>query len=645
MNSAHLNYRSDIDGLRAFAVSSVVIFHAFPSLLPGGFVGVDIFFVISGFLISGMMFQSLKEGEFSFLDFYARRVNRIFPSLIFVLLVSLIFGWFVLFSDELQQLGNHVFRAAVFLSNFTLWKESGYFDNIAETKPLLHLWSLAIEEQFYIVWPVLIWSIWRLGKCRFPLIVALIISSFTWNVYQSQSDPSHDFYSPLTRFWELLSGALLAYVSRREFSYPKISKELLQRTDEFRGGLGIAMLVTAVLVTESLSFPGLWALLPVIGAVLIISDNSKGSVNRLVFSNSFGVWLGKISYPLYLWHWPIFSFARIVEGETPSVFVRTLCVTISILLAWATFSFYEKALRFDWKYRYKTIILVMGMLVTGVLGYLVYKVEESPSRGLAVKAPVIVNDGDIGHDSFHSFLWQHYFPCANQDVRENASVWRGVTWCFQSKTSTNIDLVLLGDSHAEHLLIGLAEALPNLNVAFYTKSAPPVLGTPEFDVIFKVLQTPQHRVRKVLIAANWDGKLKSGYAIEKLEVDLDKTVKMLRSNGSELYIMGDIPQFNFDPQRCKFHRPWTQITKCSATIQQYEQSMQSYVHTLQKIARMNAGTYYIDPSSWMCSATECSMALNGQLMYRDGNHLNITGSQYIASQILKQYPSLINMNN
>jgi len=174
----HADYRPDIDGLRAFAVLSVVVFHAFPSLLPGGFIGVDVFFVISGFLISDIMFNALQAGSFSFLDFYARRVKRIFPALILVLLLSFAFAWFVLFSDELKQLGKHMVRAVMFLSNFILWHESGYFDNAAETKPLLHLWSLGIEEQFYIVWPVVVWGcgVLRHGELRswWPLQLCLL---------------------------------------------------------------------------------------------------------------------------------------------------------------------------------------------------------------------------------------------------------------------------------------------------------------------------------------------------------------------------------------------------------------------------------------------------------------------------------------
>ncbi|HIE3585867.1 TPA: acyltransferase family protein, partial [Legionella anisa] len=168
----HFKYRADIDGLRAIAVLSVVVFHVFPKWMKGGFVGVDIFFVISGFLISTIIFEGLEKNSFSFVDFYKKRIKRIFPALVFVLLFCLILGWFALFPQEYKQLGKHVMGGAGFISNFMLWLETGYFDNAAETKPLLHLWSLGIEEQFYIIWPFLVWFVW---KKRFNLFFVIML--------------------------------------------------------------------------------------------------------------------------------------------------------------------------------------------------------------------------------------------------------------------------------------------------------------------------------------------------------------------------------------------------------------------------------------------------------------------------------------
>jgi len=215
----HPKYRPDIDGLRALAVLSVVLYHAhaFPKVLKGGFIGVDIFFVISGFLISTIIFSGLERGSFSFFDFFCRRIRRIFPALLLVLISCYAFGWFVLLADEYKQLGKHIAAGAGFVSNFVLWTESGYFDAGAETKPLLHLWSLGIEEQFYIVWPLILWWAWKKKFNLFTITLVLAFFSFGLNLAKYRVNGVADFYSPQTRFWELLAGALLAYITSHNF--------------------------------------------------------------------------------------------------------------------------------------------------------------------------------------------------------------------------------------------------------------------------------------------------------------------------------------------------------------------------------------------------------------------------------------------
>ena len=209
----HPKYRADIDGLRAVAVLSVVVFHAFPQWIRGGFIGVDIFFVISGFLISTIIFSNLESATFSLLEFYIRRIKRIFPALLVVLVFSYIVGWFVLLPSEYSELGKHITSGVFFVSNLTLWSESGYFDTTAEVKPLLHLWSLGIEEQFYLLWPVILIFAWKRKYNLMTLILAFGTISYFLNVKGIKEDATATFYSPQTRFWELLCGALLAWIS------------------------------------------------------------------------------------------------------------------------------------------------------------------------------------------------------------------------------------------------------------------------------------------------------------------------------------------------------------------------------------------------------------------------------------------------
>lgn len=219
----HPKYRADIDGLRAIAILSVVGFHAFPNWVKGGFIGVDVFFVISGYLISTIIIGSLERDSFNFVEFYSRRIKRIFPALLLVLIASFALGWFVLLADEYKQLGKHIAGGAGFISNFLFWNESGYFDNAAETKPLLHLWSLGIEEQFYIFWPLLLWFVWKKRFNLLTIAITVAIVSFALNIVKVRSDTVAAFYSPQTRFWELMAGSILAYMTlHKQNLFPKI---------------------------------------------------------------------------------------------------------------------------------------------------------------------------------------------------------------------------------------------------------------------------------------------------------------------------------------------------------------------------------------------------------------------------------------
>ena len=203
------SYRADIDGLRAVAVLAVLLFHGFPDLLPGGFLGVDVFFVISGYLITGILLENLDRGGLRLFDFYRHRIRRIFPALVVVLAACFAFGSIVLLADEFAQLGKQIAASAVFMSNFVLWGEAGYFDTASITKPLLHLWSLAVEEQFYLLWPLLLWLAWRLRLPPLGLAGLCVALSFAACVTFAGRDATADFFSPVTRFWEILVGAML----------------------------------------------------------------------------------------------------------------------------------------------------------------------------------------------------------------------------------------------------------------------------------------------------------------------------------------------------------------------------------------------------------------------------------------------------
>lgn len=396
--SLHPEYRPDIDGLRAVAVLAVVIFHAFPSSLKGGFIGVDIFFVISGFLISTIIYKGLQTGTFSFADFYSRRIRRIFPALLVVISATFAFGFFILSADEFSRLGKLVAAGIGFVANLVLWSEAGYFDAETATKPLLHLWSLGIEEQFYVVWPLLLLFAW---KRKFKLLAVISIAlalSFISNILGIRNDPVATFYSPLTRMWELLFGGLLAwvmvfrkesftcfnskmnaYLSSMNFinktRYERLFPNLLSTT-------GIILFLIGFLeISEESYFPGFWALMPTFGTVLIIMAGTEAWINKKILSNKVAVWFGLISYPLYLWHWPLLSYGRIFYDKTPPSGFRWIAILLSILLAWLTVKYIEKPLRYSKKKtRSKVIYLSSFAMFMVFMGLLVSKTDFSESK-------------------------------------------------------------------------------------------------------------------------------------------------------------------------------------------------------------------------------------------------------------------------
>lgn len=301
-------YRADVDGLRAVAVLAVVAFHAYPKSVRGGFVGVDVFFVISGFLISGLILSGLGSGSFSFLEFYARRVRRLFPALIAVLLTVLAVGYVTMLPGEYASLGEHTLAAAAFVGNILNYSEAGYFDLPAVKKPLLHLWSLGVEEQFYFLFPAILVGIWRLKSARL-LLAALGAASFVLNIAVVHRYPSFSFYLPLTRLWEFIAGAMLAWgLSTIPLSWSVADQD--HRMQDAASVAGILFILGGVLLARQAAFPGWMATLPVAGTILAIWAGPNAWLNRNFLSRRWLVFIGLISYPLYLWHWPLLVLMR-----------------------------------------------------------------------------------------------------------------------------------------------------------------------------------------------------------------------------------------------------------------------------------------------------------------------------------------------
>lgn len=340
------SYRPDIDGLRAIAVLLVMVFHAFPNALPGGYIGVDIFFVISGYLITGIIAGKLAAGRFSFLDFYTRRVKRIFPSLITVLTASLLIGWFLLLSDEYKTMSKHAISSLGFVTNWLLYNESGYFDTSSDLKPFLHLWSLSIEEQFYIFWPLILFFVWRRKNLVFPTTIAIVLLSFSYSLYETENNISLAFYSPLSRAWEFLAGGVLALLQKSNQLSLSSRRSIFISNALSLTGLAL-IFATSFLYTKNTSFPGAYALAPTFGAFFIIAAGPQNITNKFLLSSRLLVWIGLISYPLYLWHWPLISFLHILKIAT--VTNLSIVLLISFLFSYLTYLLVENRIRFSRK--------------------------------------------------------------------------------------------------------------------------------------------------------------------------------------------------------------------------------------------------------------------------------------------------------
>ena len=664
----HPKYRPDIDGLRAVAILSVVGFHAFPEWIKGGFIGVDIFFVISGYLISTIIFDSLEHKHFSFAEFYSRRIKRIFPALLVVLVSCFVFGWFALLADEYKQLGKHIAGGAGFVSNFIFWNESSYFDNAAETKPLLHLWSLGIEEQFYIVWPLLLWLAWKRNFNFLTITLIVVLISFVLNISKVGADAVATFYSPQTRFWELLAGSILAYTTlhRPQFKHSFdawLGKIIFAHPSDMDGKalrnikafVGAGLIAAGVLViTKEYHFPGWWALLPILGAVLLISAGTQAWLNRVVLSNKILVWFGLISFPLYLWHWPLLAFARIVESETPSRQIRIVAVLLSVLLAWLTYRLIEKPIRFGNHGKAKTIGLFVLMAIVGVVGYNIYKRDGLEFRKIAqIHAG---NEGDIGFETYNKYSNQNFYLCTPLDVQQESLAWDPPRIrCFQSQRDAPINIALIGDSHSEHLFEGLAEALPQLNIASYVRGGMVSIDDKAYQLIFNSVISDSN-IKSVILADFWAMRLGNDFDPDKkslagnttpddslgFKAELTKTVNALLAANKKVYLAEDIPTFPFDPQKCKFSRPFSLTNRCIEDRDTTYGGHSKYFPFFQKMARENPNVQIISMSEHFCGRNYCSMAKDGVLLYRDTNHLNINGSRYLGKKIVEQYPQLAN---
>jgi peptidoglycan/LPS O-acetylase OafA/YrhL len=640
------SYRPDIDGLRAVAVLLVVGFHAFPSLMAGGYVGVDIFFVISGFLITGLLLADLKRKEFSFANFYGRRIRRIFPALLPVLVVSFAAGWVVLLPWDFTSLGLNIFGGAAFSSNLVLLRETSYFGLAAAQKPLLHLWSLGIEEQFYIVWPVLLLLAFSRRLSIAILAVALLVVSFVWNVRVIGS--AADFFLPFTRAWELMIGGVMAAVASRNngIEPDRVSNQIGFAQEILPGGvatvvarpdvralLGLGLVIVAVIAgrTNTGAFPGWWALLPTLGAAFIISAEGAW-LNRNILSHATVVLIGLIIYPLYLWHWPLLSFANIVAPQS-SWRVRIAVIAAAAALAWLTYRWIEQPIRTGNRRPLKIALLCTAMALIGCAGLAVFQLDGIPSR---IPAPIRDVTAIHADPEFERTMWRlgtcffepgqsRFTPdCLQRGVRPLVFLW--------------------GDSMAASLYPGLKQLQRSVSfgLAQYTMAGcPPSFRVRELpdcgannDAVLAVLAEARPDV--VLLHSIWAyANVLPGLKdlIEKLRLlKIPRIVVMgppaswsdgLPNAAFRYYMVHNYlrdPARQMIPARSNFGVDETQY----AYQQRFRDEVESW------------GVEYISAWDALCKDDECVTRLGdsaADLIAFDNAHLTLAGSTYLAQAI------------
>ena len=612
----------------------------------------DIFFVISGYLISGVIINALRQGQFTFSGFYARRIRRIFPALGLVMLCCYAFGWFALFADEYKQLAKHMVGGAGFFSNFVLWKEAGYFDNSAETKPLLHLWSLSIEEQFYIAWPFLLLAAWKLRINLAWVFGVTFVVSFGLNLMRIGSDHIGTFYFPATRIWELAIGGGLSMVqyygphSRNpHFSWSPARPEAAAN---IVSGCGIFLVAASLIgLNRDSAFPGWPALLPTSGACLLIAAGEAAWVNRTILASRIFVGVGLISYPLYLWHWPLLAFQRIVQNQESSVAVRAGLIIASFALAWLTYVVFEKPIRFGTHARSKAFWLLVMMVCIGALGYGTHRGDGFAWRNVANshdKIADLTNGGDI----------ERHRKCPDSVASQMPTL----DACVISKNEEPI-MAIFGDSHAYRFYFGIADLDPARSwILLETNGGPPLSGVdirnPDGTSLTRsspgaIAYLSQNPAIKTVVlsffGSNYlalpEGKLTSTKFTsrdvnELFYSGLDQTIEMLEQAGKSVIVIQDNPELPFQPRDCLQRPLGNQLGSRCVLKRATAISNQAALRTI--LARLSASHPKLriyDSFRTLCDATVCNFESEYSIYYTDAHHLSFKGSSLVARDFLR----------
>ena len=447
-----MKYRAEIDGLRALAVLPVIFFHAGFELFSGGFIGVDVFFVISGYLITSIIISEMAENKFSIINFYERRARRILPALFFVMAICLPFAWMWLVPNDLKDFGQSLIAVSTFSSNILFWLESGYFDTAAELKPLLHTWSLAVEEQYYILFPIFLIFAWRFGIKLIVILLSIFfllsLGAAQWGAYNF---PSASFYLLPTRGWELLIGVFAAF-------YLKYNRHLKSKyINQSLSLIGFCMIIYSIIIfDETTPFPSFHTLIPTIGTVLLILFAVPETYVHRLLSSKLIVGIGLISYSAYLWHQPLLAFAnhRFI-GDVSNITLIALCL-LSLLMAWFSWKFVERPFRDRKKIDRKNIFILSGcfMVIFISIGLSIHVKNGFNNRFSSEVQPYFV----MRSNSFKALNYECHLKGNDYVLKD----------CIFGDQSVEPKYALIGDSHAGAIHVQLDESFSSKNKSFFS---------------------------------------------------------------------------------------------------------------------------------------------------------------------------------
>lgn len=642
-----LTYRADIDGIRAIAVLAIIFYHADIKFFTGGFVGVDIFFVISGYLITTIILREISENKFSLVQFYERRIRRIFPALFTVLAATLLVSGIFFDANEFQEFGKSLAASILFVSNILFWTQSGYFDAPSSLKPLLHIWSLAVEEQFYIFIPLLLLFLTRYLQPKLTLtLLGITLASFALNLYNLNHDSSGAFYLAHMRAWELLIGSLLAIKVM-----PKITNLYIHN---LLGLLGLAMLATPIfLYTNATPFPGIAAVIPTLGTALIIySGVENKTFTRHILSFEPLVFIGQISYSLYLWHWPMIVFAKyytIIELKSLEIAIVLLAIFILSVLSW---QFIEKPIREKIFFKDHRIFTYAGivMILSITVGVIIYLKQGFPGRFSSRQADIV--------DTEIEKKWRK----CDLDINNLPAQ---LELCAIGEETNTPSFLLWGDSHAGVLAPSVqisASQAGKTGLIAYTLGCAPLLGVDVQGrltcndlntlIINYIQENPN--LETIILAARWAFFSQGTYykneegtniilvniwadTIETdnanlFKVGFNQTIDTLLKMGRKVVIVTQIPEIGYDvPSAFSIaQRTGRDINKViSPSLNEYRDRNAIVIAVVEEAVK-NDDVQIVEPWKALCNEINCLVMIEGQPLYKDDDHLSIFGTEYIS---------------